>query len=122
MPSRPLLLFGLLLAAGCSRPVSEPPAAAAPPASSPTAGADRAVRIDNFAFGPADLEVNVGDRVVWTNADDVPHTVTSDAKPRELDSGTIDTDGVYRHVFTRPGTYPYFCAVHPKMTGKIVVK
>ena len=48
--------------------------------------------------------------------------ITSTAKPKRFDSGALDTDGQFTHVFTKPGTYDYFCAVHPKMTGTIVVK
>jgi amicyanin len=80
------------------------------------------VAIDNFSFRPPKLSIKVGTKVTWVNRDDVPHTVTSKAKPRTLDSGTLDTDGRYSHVFDKPGTYEYFCAVHPHMTGQIVVK
>jgi plastocyanin len=78
--------------------------------------------IDNFSFDPATLTVPVGTKVTWVNHDDVPHTATSTAKPKRFESGTLDTDGQFTYVFTSPGTYEYFCAVHPKMTGKIIVK
>ena len=78
--------------------------------------------IDNFAFQPKELTVAVGTEVTWVNRDDVPHTATSTAKPKAFDSGTLDTDQTYSHVFKEAGEYEYFCAVHPKMTGKIVVK
>jgi amicyanin len=68
------------------------------------------------------LTVAVGTRVTWTNRDDVPHTVTSSSKPRALDSPTLDTDQTFSHIFSTPGTFEYYCAVHPKMTGKVVVK
>jgi plastocyanin len=80
------------------------------------------VAIDNFAFSPRELTVAVGTKVTWVNHDDVPHTATSTARPRAFDSRTLDTDGRFEHVFTAPGTYEYFCAVHPHMTGKIIVK
>jgi plastocyanin len=80
------------------------------------------VVIDNFAFSPAALTVTTGTRVTWVNRDDVPHTATSTARPRLFDSRTLDTDERFSHVFTAPGTYEYFCAVHPHMTGRIVVK
>jgi plastocyanin len=80
------------------------------------------VTIDNFAFNPKTLTVPVGTEVTWINRDDVPHTATSAVKPRVFDSKTLDTDDKFSHVFTTPGTYPYFCAVHPHMTGEIVVK
>ena len=60
--------------------------------------------------------------MVWINHDDVPHTATSTSKPKQFDTGALDTDQKYAHVFTEAGTYNYFCAVHPKMTGQIIVK
>jgi plastocyanin len=80
------------------------------------------IKIDNFSFSPAETTVAPGTEVKWVNHDDVPHTATSTARPKAFDSGTLDTDGTYSHVFDKPGTYEYFCAVHPKMTGKIIVK
>jgi plastocyanin len=80
------------------------------------------IAIDNFSYSPAKLTVKAGTKVTWLNRDDVPHTVTSKARPRILDSGTLDTDGRYSHVFDKPGTYEYFCALHPHMIGQIVVK
>ena len=80
------------------------------------------VVIDNFTFNPPTLTVPAGTKVTWVNRDDVPHTATSTTKPRSFDSGTLDTDQQFAHVFTKPGTYDYFCAVHPKMIGRIVVE
>jgi plastocyanin len=85
-------------------------------------GEPNQVVIDNFAFQPRQLTVAAGTRVTFVNRDDVPHTATSTARPRAFDSGTLDTDGRFTHVFTTPGTYEYFCALHPRMTGTIVVK
>lgn len=70
----------------------------------------------------AELTVPIGAEVTWVNRDDVPHTATSTVKPRAFDSGALDTDQTYSHVFTTPGEYEYFCAVHPHMTGRVVVK
>jgi plastocyanin len=78
------------------------------------------VKIDNFSFGPATLTVAVGTTVTWTNRDDIPHTVVSDDKV--FKSKVLDTDEKFAFTFTKPGTYPYFCSVHPKMTGKVVVQ
>jgi plastocyanin len=78
------------------------------------------VKIDNFSFGPATLTVAVGTTVTWTNRDDIPHTVVSDDKV--FKSKVLDTDEKFSFTFTKPGTYPYFCSVHPKMTGKVVVQ
>jgi plastocyanin len=80
------------------------------------------ILIDNFTFNPATLTVTAGATVTWVNRDDVPHTATSSAKPRVFDSGALDTDERFSHVFDTPGTYAYFCAIHPHMTGKIIVK
>ena len=78
------------------------------------------VKIDNFSFGPATLTVPVGTSVTWTNRDDIPHTVVSDDK--RFKSKVLDTDEKFSYTFDKPGMYPYFCSVHPKMTGKVVVQ
>jgi len=78
------------------------------------------VRIDNFSFGPIDLTVSVGTTVTWTNHDDIPHTVVSSDKV--FKSKVLDTDEKFSFTFSKAGTYPYFCSIHPKMTGKIVVQ
>jgi len=80
------------------------------------------VHIDNFTFSPATLTVHAGTRVTWTNRDDEPHTVTSSGSPRAFASGALDTGGSFAFTFDKPGTYPYYCAIHPHMTGVIVVK
>jgi plastocyanin len=85
-------------------------------------GVPNQVVIDNFTFNPRTLTVAAGTKVTWVNHDDVPHTATSTRKPRLIDSGTLDTDDKFEHVFKTPGTYEYFCAVHPHMTGRIIVK
>jgi plastocyanin len=78
--------------------------------------------IDNFTFNPAEVTIPAGTKVTWVNHDDVPHTATSSAKPRKFESGTLDTDDKFSYVFTAPGTYDYFCAVHKHMTARITVK
>jgi plastocyanin len=78
------------------------------------------VKIDNFSFGPETLEVPVGTTVTWTNRDDIPHTVVS--TDGVFKSKVRDTDEEFSYTFARAGTYPYYCSVHPKMTGKIVVQ
>jgi len=92
------------------------------PPSGATKGASTEVVIDNFTFDPPKLTISAGTQVTWINHDDVPHTATSSTKPRAFNSGTLDTDQKFSFVFTTPGTYDYFCAVHPKMTGQIIVK
>jgi amicyanin len=80
------------------------------------------VKIDNFTFGPAALTVAVGTTVTWTNKDDIPHTVVSTDDPKAFKSKVMDTDEKFSFTFSKAGTYPYFCSIHPKMTGKVVVQ
>ena len=101
-----------------TRPISSP---AASSAASAAVATTKQVAIDNFSFSPQSLTVSLGTRVTWTNHDDVPHTATSASKPRIFSSNALDTDESFSFVFTQPGTYPYFCAVHPHMTGQIIV-
>ena len=77
------------------------------------------VKIDNFSFAPATVTVSVGNTVTWTNRDDIPHTVVSTDKV--FKSKVLDTDEKFSFTFTKPGEYPYFCSIHPKMTGKVIV-
>src|SRR5260370_16573976 len=78
------------------------------------------VKIDNFAFTPATLTVAVGTQVTWTNRDDIPHTVVTDDKT--IKSKVLDTDEKFTFTFDKPGTYAYFCSLHPKMKGTVVVQ
>jgi plastocyanin len=82
--------------------------------------ANAEVKIDNFSFGPETLTVPVGATVTWVNRDDIPHTVVS--TDGVFKSKVRDTDETFSYTFTKAGTYPYFCSVHPKMTGKVVVQ
>jgi plastocyanin len=82
--------------------------------------AETVVKIDNFTFTPATITVPVGNTVRWANHDDIPHTVVADDK--SFKSKALDTDDAFSFTFTKPGTYNYFCSLHPKMTGKIVVQ
>ena len=82
--------------------------------------ANMEVKIDNFSFGPVDLTVPVGTTVTWTNHDDIPHTVVSTEKL--FKSKVLDTDEKFSFTFGKAGTYPYFCSIHPKMTGKVIVQ
>jgi len=83
-----------------------------------TAGAQDVV-VDNFSFAPATASVAVGATITWTNRDDVPHNIVS--TERKFKSPVLDTDERFVHRFDTPGTYKYFCSIHPKMTGQIVV-
>ena len=83
---------------------------------------DTVATIDNFTFAPETLEVVVGTRVVWTNRDDLPHTVTDSDNPRTVRSPALDTGDSYARTFLAAGTYKYFCSLHPHMQGTVVVK
>jgi len=77
------------------------------------------VTIDNFSFGPDTLTVPAGTTVTWTNRDDIPHTVVS--TDGAFRSKVRDTDEKFSYTFAKAGTYAYYCSIHPKMTGKVVV-
>ena len=113
------LLAGLLMMTtfGSTRAVAASPITAASAADGP---APAAVKIDNFTFSPNPVTIAVGTQVRWTNHDDVPHTVVADDK--SFKSKALDTDDAFTYTFTKPGTYSYFCGLHPRMTGKVVVK
>jgi plastocyanin len=76
--------------------------------------------ISNFAFTPT-ITINAGDTVTWTNKDGAPHTATSDATPAVFDSGTLNLNDSYSFTFLTAGSFPYHCAIHPFMTGTVVV-
>jgi plastocyanin len=82
--------------------------------------ANAAVKIDNFVFGPQTITVPVGATVTWTNSDDIPHTAVS--TDGVFKSKVMDTDEKFSYTFTKAGTYSYYCSIHPKMTGKVVVQ
>jgi plastocyanin len=104
------VMIAMILLGGSSR------VTASDKASAPIA----AVKIDNFVFGPQTLTVPVGTTVTWTNSDDIPHTsVSTDGV---FKSKVLDTDEKFSYTFTKAGTYPYYCTIHPKMTGKVVVQ
>ena len=84
----------------------------------PSPNAD--VKIDNFSFGPQTVTVPVGGTVTWTNRDETPHTVVS--TDGVFKSKVRDTDEKFSYTFTKAGKYPYYCSVHPKMTGQIIVQ
>jgi plastocyanin len=79
------------------------------------------VGIDNFIFTPAKVTVKAGTTITWTNHDDIPHGVAS-SNNAFAKSKALDTDDSYSFTFTTPGTYQYFCYLHPHMVGTIVVE
>jgi plastocyanin len=78
------------------------------------------VKIDNFVFNPSIVTVKAGTQVTWINKDDIPHTV--DSTDGKFKSNALDTEDKFQFSFNTPGEYPFFCRMHPKMTGKIIVQ
>jgi len=78
------------------------------------------VKIDHFRFGLRELTVSVGTTVTWTNRDDIPHTVVS--MDKVFKSKVLGTNERSSFKFDKAGTYPYFCSIHPKMIGKVIVQ
>ncbi len=78
------------------------------------------VKIDNFSYMPHDITVAAGTTVIWVNNDDIPHTVVSTTDV--FKSKALDTDDKFSFKFDKPGTYEYFCSIHPKMTAKVSVQ
>lgn len=114
--------MAILLVVGFDQATNLVQRANATPVLNPTTTNEMAaeVKIDNFSFSPATLEIKAGTTVTWTNADDIPHTVVSNDKV--FKSKPLDTDQKFSFTFDKPGTYPYFCSLHPKMTAKVVVQ
>jgi len=88
-------------------------------AATPARAEDAAIKIGNFTFGPQELKVKAGTTVTWVNEDDIPHTVVS---PNNFRSKPLDSEDKFSFTFSTPGTYKYFCSLHPHMTGTIVVE
>ena len=84
--------------------------------------ADANISIDNFTFKPAEITVPAGTRVTWTNNDDIPHVVVDAKDPQAMKSAPLDTGDKFAFVYAKPGTYVYFCALHPHMQGTVIVK
>src|SRR5215469_13473723 len=73
------------------------------------------VRVDNFTFAPDTLTVPLNSTVTWVNKDDIPHVIASNDSV--FKSRALDTDQKFSYTFTKAGTYPYYCSIHPKMVG-----
>jgi len=97
------------------------PAQANPVAAAPAASSAMQVTIQNFAFSPATLTIPAGTTVVWTNKDTAPHTVTVRSGPVTFSSPNLQQGDTFTYTFTQPGTYSYYCAVHPNMTASVTV-
>ena len=105
--------IAIFIVSGCAAEADR----ALPPAEKP---AEKRIAIDNFSFTPAELVVAPGTKVTWVNHDDIPHTVT--ANDKAFTSSALDTDESFSHTFAAKGTYAYYCAIHPYMTARIIVK
>jgi plastocyanin len=124
----------LTLAGGALKGMPIEPAAGAPDAlrfvrvadvalddDKPATAADGTqVVVDNFSFAPATTAVPVGTTVTWTNHDDIPHNIVS--PEQKFKSPVLDTDETFSHTFDAAGTYKYYCSIHPRMTGQVVVR
>jgi plastocyanin len=107
------------LLVGCAVSLAGAATCIAAPATTAAPAAQASVAIANFTFDPPVLTVSTGTTITWTNRDDIPHTVT--AADNAFQSAPLDTDDTYARRFDQPGTFVYFCSIHPHMTGKIVV-
>jgi amicyanin len=84
--------------------------------------ATQQVHMSGYAYGPATLTIKVGDTVTWTNHDQAPHDAVTTAGPAQFRSPMLATGQTWSFTFTTPGTYSYYCSVHPDMRGQIVVQ
>ena len=90
------------------------------PGMSAKKGQSYTITIRDFDFSPPELTIPAGSKVTWINKDEEPHRVAeSDDK---FHSGALDTDEHFTHVFKSAGKFEYFCTLHPRMTGHIVVR
>jgi amicyanin len=88
------------------------------PASTPVTNVTQ-VTIANFAYAPSNIQVSAGTTVTWTNQDSAPHTVTF--KNGMKDSGWLRQGQSFSYTFTTPGTFDYYCTVHPTMVAHVTV-
>jgi plastocyanin len=119
-----ILCIALMLSIGsvaCKNQGNQSSKAAPEPGSEKTQKSEPyRVEVTNFSFSPETLEVPVGSEVTWINQDDATHTVTSDE--RIFDSDRLAKGETFSYTFEQEGTYPYHCALHSSMKGKIIVK
>jgi plastocyanin len=116
---------GVAATTGLPTPVPPSAVATVPPAkplavADPNAPGGPQLTVENFNFTPADITVAAGTTLTWTNNDDVEHTVT--ASDNRFGSKALETGGTYSFTFPQPGTYTYFCSIHPFMTGRVTVQ
>jgi plastocyanin len=87
---------------------------------SPPFSAIAEVTIENFSFRPRTFRAAVGTTVTWTNRDGIPHVIVGTGGV--FKSKVLDTNEKFSYTFSKPGTFPYFCSIHPKITGQVVVR
>ena len=107
-----LLLVAALAAAASIAPAAVSAGAAAPRSIT--------VEIRDMKYAPDTLTVAAGTKVTWVNKDEMPHTVTD--RGRSFASAALDTGERYSYTFTTPGEFAYFCALHPFMAARVIVK
>ena len=132
--------LGVLLCLTACGPASTSQAGPPAPAAAPTVSTERPltptpvpsngsggvtaaagqVTLSNFTFTPQTITVKSGTTVTWVNHDDTPHTVTS--ADHLFGSAALDTDDQFTYRFSAPGTFRYFCTIHPKMTATVIVQ
>ena len=119
---RPLMpLLALLALAVCVAASAGAGLRAGARDSVPVAAVSHSVQMANFAFAPQTLTIAAGDSVTWTNQDEAPHTVTTTSGPRSISSPMLSKGQSLTYTFAVPGTYSYYCTVHPDMRAQIVV-
>ena len=94
----------------------------AQPAAAQAKSADYTIKITNYKFARQALTIKVGQTVKWINEDSAPHTVTTTSGPAKFDSGTLQKGDSWSYTFTKPGTYKYYCAVHPDMKASVTAQ
>ena len=119
------LLAMLVLAvalAGCTSDKGTAPQSTGTAAPVAPAAGPGTITIRSFAFSPQEITVAQGTTVTWTNQDSAPHTITSDTgAPEAISSDSLSQGASFSFTFTKPGTYPYHCSIHPSMKGTIIV-
>ncbi|MDR7168609.1 plastocyanin [Nocardia kruczakiae] len=110
---------GLGMTPGAPAPMPDMPGMSSTPRTPAVAAGPNAVTIDNFAFGPQTVSVKAGTTVTWTNRDEEPHTVV--ARDGSFHSPGMGTGATFSFTFAQPGTFAYFCSIHPFMHATVVV-
>jgi plastocyanin len=104
---------------GTAPPPAEPPPEDPAPTAPPTAAPPGDVTIFDNGYTPSNKTITTGTTLVWSNTGALPHTVTD--RNGSFDSGFVMAGQTYRRTFNTPGSYSYFCTIHPGMTGSITV-